>query len=63
MIQGSASVARSSGDGQRKEVTAPEQVSSHPMQADVMSWGVRALYPLVFLAVFVWLCVCREMHG
>lgn len=32
MIPGSAS----SGDGQKEEMTAPEQVSSYPMQADVM---------------------------
>ena len=46
-------MTQSSGDGQRKEMTAPEQVSSHPMQADVMSWGMRALHPLVFPAIFV----------
>ena len=63
MIQGSASMTQGSRDGQRKEMTAPEQVSSHPMQAGVASWGMRALYPLAFPAFFVWLCVSHELHG
>lgn len=63
MIQGKASVARSSGDGGRKEMTAPEQVSSHPMQAGVMFWGMRALYPLAFPDIFVCLCVSHELQG
>lgn len=63
MILGSASNT-SSGDGQKeKEMAAPEQVSSHPMQADVTFRGMRVLYLLEFPAVFVWLCVSRELHG